>query len=91
MVCESCLKLIDPLCVPDKWKDGSRNNIGSSSSLKVGKTNKALGKFKASNDYLPDKSTCRLCKSKIQHRMNYCNDCAHKKGNVPVYVCLLHG
>ena len=77
MVCESCEKQLSKLAVPDKWKaDGS-----SESSNKIGKTNKVLSKLSRNSSSLSDKDCkCRICKNKIQHGMNYCNDCAHKKG-----------
>ena len=76
MVCESCQSKLSKVIVSDKWKDGATN----SSSSVAGKTNKMLLKMKTSAQYIPTKSVCRLCKNKVQHQMNYCNDCAHKKG-----------
>lgn len=29
MVCESCITKLGKIIVPDKWKDGSRNNLGN--------------------------------------------------------------
>lgn len=91
MVCESCEVRLKPVCVPDKWKDGARNvasssSSSSSSSLKVGKTNKALANIRAGADLTPKNHICRICKSKVQPLMNYCNDCAHKKG-----ICTMCG
>ena len=81
MVCDSCQKKVKTVAVADKWKEGSR------SSLKVpGKTNKALAAHKAKQQYIPSQCLCRICKSKIQFNMNYCNDCAHKKG-----ICTMCG
>lgn len=101
MVCDSCQSKLSKICVPDKWKDGARNCIGSSSSsksssaggssgsggpIKAGKTNKVLSKMKANDQWIPKDTICRLCKSKIQAQMHYCNDCAHKKG-----ICTMCG
>lgn len=86
MVCDFCQSKISKIAVPDKWKDGARNVIGSSSGVKPGKTNKALSASKAGMKWVPDQSKCRLCKSKVQPKMNYCNDCAHKRG-----VCTMCG
>jgi len=77
---------LKPVCVPDKWKDGTSTSSSSSSSLKVGKTNKALANIKALADLTPKNNICRICKSKVQPLMNYCNDCAHKKG-----ICTMCG
>jgi cysteine-rich PDZ-binding protein len=90
MVCESCQKKVTKLVVPDKWKEGARNCVGSSSSsggvVKAGKTNKALAGQKFSLQK-PEQRTCRICKSKLQLAgMHYCNDCAHKKG-----ICTMCG
>jgi hypothetical protein len=52
--------------------------------VKAGKTNKALAALKQSA-YIPSRSICRICKSKIQNGY-YCNDCAHKKG-----ICTMCG
>ena len=99
MVCESCEKRLKAkVCVPDKWKDGAQNTneqrIGSGGGSKespatggkVGKTNKALERLKASETWVPEKTICRICKSKTQMSMNFCNDCAHKKG-----ICAMCG
>lgn len=48
--------------------------------IKAGKTNKALAKLKANEAWLPSERNCRLCRSKVLAKMNYCNDCAHVKG-----------
>lgn len=82
MVCESCQtkQSKGTVCVPDKWKDGSRNTISKTGPVRAGKTNKALVANKVSNQWIPTNSTCRICKSKVQLHMNYCNNCAHKKG-----------
>eukprot|EP01038_Epipyxis_sp_PR26KG_P003964 gene3964-5684_t len=95
MVCESCELKQRTICVPDKWKEGSKNHVSSSKSssstansnfggVKAGKTNKALASLsKKANfnaQWLPTNHTCKICKSKVLQNMNYCNDCAHKKG-----------
>lgn len=87
MVCESCQSRLSKVIVPDKWKEGATNS--SSSSSVAGKTNKALLKMKSQAQYVPTKSICRLCKTKIQHQMNYCNDCAHKKGMLQNLKCVI--
>lgn len=46
----------------------------------------ALQRRKASEVWLPSKRACRICKSKVMLQMNYCNDCAHKKG-----ICTMCG
>ena len=97
MVCESCEKRLKAkVCVPDKWKDGAQNTnelkvgggskVSSATGEKVGKTNKALEKLKASETWIPKETICRICKSKTQVNMNFCNDCAHKKG-----ICAMCG
>ncbi|KAJ1402074.1 cysteine-rich PDZ-binding protein-like protein [Ochromonadaceae sp. CCMP2298] len=86
MVCESCQLKSKNVCVPDKWKDGARNTIGSAGPVRAGKTNKALAAAKHGAQWIPTNSTCRLCKSKLQLGMHYCNDCAHKKG-----ICAMCG
>jgi hypothetical protein len=60
MVCEKCTTKLGKVIVPDKWKDGSRNNLGSSSSsssgggsIKAGKTNKALAAKKLNAQWIP--------------------------------------
>lgn len=78
MVCDSCTSRLSRVCVPDKWKDGARNTIGG--GIRAGKTNKALAKKSESEKYIPQERACRICKSKVQQNMFYCNDCAHKKG-----------
>ena len=84
MVCESCQTKVTKLAVPDKWKDGARNSVGSTGSSASGgskalKTNKALiGKFKV--ETTSQHKICRICKSKTQPPHNFCNDCSHKKG-----------
>lgn len=83
MVCDSCQSKLSSVCVPDKWKEGSKNSIGA---VKAGKTNKALANLKTKSKWIPSESTCRLCKSKVQQQMHYCNDCAHKKG-----ICTMCG
>ena len=54
--------------------------------VKAGKTNKALEHKKADAQWIPDQCKCRICKSKVQNKMNFCNDCAHKKG-----ICAMCG
>lgn len=78
MVCDSCQSKVSKICVPDKWKEGSRTV--TSGSIKAGKTNKLLNAQKMSAQWLPQETKCKICKSKVQQNMNYCNDCAHKKG-----------
>ena len=83
MVCDACQTKVTKIAVPDKWKEGSRNCVGSSSGtggpVKAGKTNKAL-QVKVSAQWIPSQRMCRICKSKTLANMNFCNDCAHKKG-----------
>lgn len=86
MVCDSCQSKLSKIIVPDKWKDGARNHVGTVDGVKVGKTNKALSAKKAGAKWQPDQFNCRLCKSKIQAKMHYCNDCAHSKG-----ICAMCG
>ena len=71
--------------VPDKWKDGSRNNLALG-GIKAGKTNKVLQKKTISDKYIPSERICKICRSKIQSNMFYCNDCAHQKG-----ICTMCG
>ena len=52
----------------------------------LGKTNKLLASKNISSQWIPENYTCKICKSKIQLKMNYCNDCAHKKG-----ICTMCG
>lgn len=81
MVCENCeAKLKAKIIVPDKWKDGSKNTVASG-NVRAGKTNKALGRLSAKDTWIPKDQICRICKSKVQMTYNFCNDCAHKKGN----------
>ena len=102
MVCESCeTRLKAKVCVPDKWKDGAQNinevriggggktavsAIATGGKASVGKTNKALERLKTDEKWIPKKTICRICKSKTQVNMNFCNDCAHKKG-----ICAMCG
>lgn len=91
MVCGDCeKKKLTTICVPDKWTDGARNVASTSSNagIKVGKTNKLLSKLKSTSAMpsAPVKFSCRICKNKVQTNMNYCNDCAHKKG-----ICTMCG
>lgn len=89
MVCDSCQTKVTKIIVPDKWKEGSRNNVGSSGTggaVKAGKTNKALQLNKASAQWIPNERMCRICKSKVLVQMNFCNNCAHKKG-----ICTMCG
>lgn len=83
MVCTSCESKLSKLAVPDKWKEGSKNSSGA---VKAGKTNKALSAAKVANQWIPKDSICRICKQKTQINMNFCNDCAHKKG-----ICTMCG
>ena len=86
MVCESCeSKLSAKLIVPDKWKEGSKNNV-SGGGVIAGKTNKILSRLKAQDSWIPKDQLCRICKSKIQLPYYFCNDCAHKKG-----ICTMCG
>ena len=66
--------------------NGSIAKSSSASGGKVGRTNKALERLKASETWVPKKTICRICKSKTQVNMNFCNDCAHKKG-----ICTMCG
>ena len=84
MVCDSCQSKLKSVCVPDKWKAGAKNVIGG--SITAGKTNKALEMKKAGAQWIPDQHSCKICKSKVQNKMNFCNDCAHKKG-----ICAMCG
>mmetsp|Transcript_23505 Transcript_23505/g.39890 ORF Transcript_23505/g.39890 Transcript_23505/m.39890 type:complete len:104 (+) Transcript_23505:74-385(+) len=89
MVCDSCQVRLSKLAVPDvvKKKDPNNgNNTVAGGGVRAGKTNKALMRKKASEVWLPSKRACRICKSKIMAQMNYCNDCAHKKG-----ICTMCG
>ena len=90
MVCDSCQTKVTKIAVPDKWKEGSRNCVGSSTGtggpVKAGKTNKALQLNKVSAQWIPNQRMCRICKSKVLANMNFCNDCAHKKG-----ICTMCG
>jgi cysteine-rich PDZ-binding protein len=79
MVCESCEARLSKVIVPDKWKDGAKNTVTSGGTV-AGKTNKALGKLKAHDAYIPKEQICRICKTKTQFGYNFCNNCAHKKG-----------
>lgn len=79
MVCDSCQTKVTKVIVPDKWKDGARNSLKA-----PGKTNKALVGKKLTQQWIPNQCLCRLCKSKVQLNMHYCNDCAHKKGICPM-------
>ena len=61
MVCESCQSKVSKICVPDKWKDGARNVVGSgSNSLKAGKTNKALAASSVSAQWIPNRFVIML-------------------------------
>jgi hypothetical protein len=83
MVCAACETKLNKIAVPDKWKDGARNVVGP---IKAGggKTNKVLSKLKS--QWIPNENCCRLCKTKVQEKYHYCNDCAHKKG-----ICTMCG
>ena len=89
MVCESCESKLTKICVPDKWKEGAKNVITSSGTsggkATIGKTNKMIANL-AKSSYIPENHLCRICKSKVQQGLNYCNDCAHKKG-----ICAMCG
>jgi hypothetical protein len=87
MVCEGCQSKLSKGVVPDKWKDGATNSVASG-GVTAGKTNKALaGKKKtAAASWVPSERRCRICKSKVMPQMNFCNDCAHKKG-----ICAMCG
>jgi cysteine-rich PDZ-binding protein len=86
MVCDSCQTKVTRVCVPDKWKEGARNTIVAGGKAKPGKTNKLLAAQQVGAQWLPQETKCRLCKSKVQANMFYCNDCAHKKG-----ICTMCG
>lgn len=83
MVCEGCQSKLTKGVVPDKWKAGATNTV-TSGGVAAGKTNKALAaKKKASAaQWVPSERRCRICKSKCLAQMNFCNDCAHSKGNL---------
>ena len=89
MVCDSCQSKRSKLCVPDKWNANSDNSNGNGGAVRAGKTNKFLQMKKSASQWIPDKQTCRICKSKILTNMKYCNDCAHKKGmrSDNVFLC----
>ena len=80
MVCDSCQTKLSQVCVPDKWKDGAKNTVAGGGA-KAGKSNKFLQKSKISAQWIPEVNMCKICKSKTLAKMNFCNDCAHKKGN----------
>jgi hypothetical protein len=61
MVCSSCESKLSKICVPDKWKEGSRNTLGP---VKAGKTNKALAQLKTNASWIPSQCTCRFVPSK---------------------------
>eukprot|EP01035_Chromulina_nebulosa_P020288 gene20288-26336_t len=86
MVCDSCLPKLSKVIIPDKWKEGSRNNSKPGGAVKAGKTNKILEKSKADSQWIPKEHKCRICYSKVTAQLNYCNDCAHKKG-----ICAMCG
>jgi hypothetical protein len=67
------------ICVPDKWKEGPRSGPPTVGAIRPGKTNKLIEK-RFSAQWIPEESNCRLCRSKVQKNMHYCNDCALKKG-----------
>mmetsp|Transcript_61 Transcript_61/g.55 ORF Transcript_61/g.55 Transcript_61/m.55 type:complete len:100 (+) Transcript_61:158-457(+) len=85
MVCDKCQEKLSTLCVPDKWKEGAKNTVAGG-GMKAGKSNKALQRKKHSEQWIPANNICRICKSKVQAKMNYCNDCAHCKG-----ICAMCG
>eukprot|EP00164_Ancoracysta_twista_P004238 GFYU01005708.1.p1 GENE.GFYU01005708.1~~GFYU01005708.1.p1 ORF type:complete len:107 (+),score=23.96 GFYU01005708.1:124-444(+) len=86
MVCEKCQKKQSTLLVPDKWRDGAKNvtrgNAAAGPSKKeaggrqIGQ-NMLLAKKKSMNKY---GGSCKICKSKIDGAMIYCQACAYKKG-----------
>ena len=76
MVCDSCEGKLSKLIVPDKWKEGARNISGGKV---LGKTNKRLAAL-STESYIPENTVCRICKAKVMHRHNFCNDCSYKKG-----------
>lgn len=80
MVCESCEKKgkLTVLANPDKWKEGSKNNVGTGGVIKAGKSNKLLQK--ANQQWIGKDFHCRICKQKTQLNYNFCNNCAHTKG-----------
>eukprot|EP01039_Chlorochromonas_danica_P007353 gene7353-8135_t len=87
MVCESCQSKLSKVIVPDKWKAGARNVVAVG-GVKAGKTNRLLAAAKkdGGSPWIPDESRCRICRSKVQANLHYCNDCAHKKG-----ICAMCG
>lgn len=84
MVCSSCETALKKSTVPDpvigrvgKSKGGPIRG-GSAATTAAAGYNKALAS--ASTPY-SKVSNCRICKSKLHdNSMNFCNDCAHKKG-----------
>jgi cysteine-rich PDZ-binding protein len=82
MVCEDCQrKQLNPLIIPDRWKEGARSVAGSAGgAAKTIKTNKALEKKKFANQWIPEDRNCRLCKAKVLAHMHYCNNCSYKRG-----------
>ena len=85
MVCDSCQSKLSRVCVQDNWKDRSASSGTGGSS--VIKTNKAL-MLKKAGAWIPENQTCKVCKSKTLQNMKYCNDCAHKKGNQVLIMCV---
>ncbi len=87
MVCESCQNRQSRPIVPDKWKASTSSSSSSAvGAIRAGKTNRLLAARKDASPWIPDQSRCRLCKSRVQPLMHYCNDCAHKKG-----ICAMCG
>lgn len=85
MVCDSCQTKLTKVAVPDKWKAGARNVVAVG-AIRPGKTNRLLAAKKESSQWVPDESHCRICRTKVQAQMHYCNDCAHKRG-----ICAMCG
>jgi len=88
MVCDACEKKLGKLCVPDKWKEGSRNVTGGKDGGRVptssgpsASLNKLSEKRKAR---LAEAGgglgrQCRICKVRIMDvQRHYCNGCAYK-------------
>ena len=88
MVCDTCEKKLGKLCVPDKWKEGSRNVTGASAAASgsgpPGSINKLAEKRKARLAEAGGGGgvggrQCRICKVRVMDvQRHYCNGCAYK-------------
>lgn len=82
MVCDSCQSKLTQVIVPAPNIASKLNNNKLRSggvAIKNG-TNKALEKLKITNQWNFNDSKCLLCKSKVQMKYHYCNQCAYKRG-----------